>query len=151
MSGAIYAVVGVRSAAMGSPHAQALVLLLFSAASTGLIYLSSLYSQALKDRLGLSQDNIETISLCCFCGGLVGYVPGKISDVLGPRKTIVFGGLGQALTLCSFYVVAEQYVPIQPVMVPLCIFSFLQYCTSGCTVAAVFSALSRLYLCRRRR
>ena len=46
---------------MGAPHAQALVLLLFAAASTGLIYLSSLYSQALKDRLGLSQDQIETI------------------------------------------------------------------------------------------
>lgn len=130
---------------MGQPHARALVLLLFAAASTGLIYLSSLWTQALKDRLGLSQDNIETIALCCYCGGLIGWVPGKVADTLGPRRAIVFGGLGQALVLCGFYAVASGLVPTSRPMIPLCVFSFLQYCTSGCTVAAVFSALSRLY------
>jgi hypothetical protein len=73
--------------AMGA-HERALVLLLFSAASTGLIYVSSVYSQALKDTLDLSQDDIETISLSCYLGGLFGFLPGRVSDVMGTRRTI---------------------------------------------------------------
>jgi len=126
-------------------HERALVLLLFSAASTGLIYVSSVYSQALKDTLDLSQDDIETISLSCYLGGLFGFLPGRVSDVMGTRKTIVFGGGAQGLLLFVFWLVAKKLVVVPAPLPLLCVLTFLQYLSSGCTVAAVFSALSRLY------
>ena len=126
-------------------HERALVLLLFSAASTGLIYVSSVYSQALKDTLDLSQDDIETISLSCYLGGLFGFLPGRVSAVMGARKTIVFGGGAQGLLLFVFWLVAKKLVVVPAPLPLLCVLTFLQYLSSGCTVAAVFSALSRLY------
>ena len=126
-------------------HERALVLLLFSAASTGLIYVSSVYSQALKDTLDLSQDDIETISLSCYLGGLFGFLPGRVSDVMGTRRTIVFGGGAQGLLLFVFWLVAKKLVVVPAPLPLLCVLTFLQYLSSGCTVAAVFSALSRLY------
>ena len=130
-------------------HARALVLLLFSAATTGLLYVSSVYSQALKNVLGLSQDDIETISLACACGGLMGFIPGTVSDRLGTRKTIMFGGGSQGFCLVVFWLIASKTIAVSRPLAPLCVLSFFQYLSSGCTVAAVFSALSRLYSERR--
>jgi nitrate/nitrite transporter NarK len=127
-------------------QSNALVALIFAAASTGLIYLSSVYSQALKDKLGFSQDDIETISICVFCGGLFGVIPGKLADRLGPRSAIYFGGALQAGALALYWAVATKVLPgVPPRIVSLCALGFFEYIGSSCITAAVFSALGRLY------
>ena len=68
------------AATTGRAHAISLVALLFSAATTGFAYLSSVYSEALKNELGLSQDNIDTISMFVGAAGFLGVVPGRIDE-----------------------------------------------------------------------
>jgi len=50
------------------PHGLAFVGLLFAAATTGLMYMFSAFSEALKDELGLSQDDIDTIYMWYLSG-----------------------------------------------------------------------------------
>ena len=133
------------AATTGRAHAISLVALLFSAATTGFAYLSSVYSEALKNELGLSQDNIDTISMFVGAAGFLGVVPGRIADVLGSRRAIAFGGLLQSLSYSGQYVVARKTFEAVRPLYALCFLNFVSWVGVATTAAASFAALSRLY------
>ena len=128
-------------------HGISLVALLFAAATTGLSYVSAVYSEALKDRLGLTQDDIDTVSMFVGAAGIFSVFPGRIADSLGSRRAIAFGGGVQALALTgTFFVARGSYPKAVGPLASLCALNLLQWVGVATTAAASFAALSRLQL-----
>ena len=129
-----------------APHGITLIALLFAAATTGLMYVSAVWSEALKDELGMVQDDIDTIYLFYSVGGAFSVIPGYFADRLGARRAIALGGTVQTLGLFGTFAVARKWIaiPAGPV-VALCACNVIGWLGVSMVAAASFSALSRLY------
>ena len=68
------------------------VCILYASGSTGLIYLNSVYSEALKAKHSLTQSDVETISAVMFSAGMLSTLPGALVDRIGPRLGVRLGG-----------------------------------------------------------
>ena len=90
--------------------------------STGLIYLFSIYSGALKKQFDFSQGELELINTAVFCAGILGVFPGWMSDRLGPSKAMLVGGATMGVAFTFFWLIARRIllVPSPAVMMSLC-------------------------------
>jgi MFS family permease len=127
---------------------QTLSALMMCAATTGLSYTFGTYSKALKAQFGLSQGQLETISVACFSCGFVTWLPGMLGDHLGPRLSVMLGGFVMSCSFGSFWAFATMRIALPSgglletdwAVLTLCFFSVMQYLGSAMVTGAVFTA-----------
>lgn len=86
--------------------------LLITSAVTGASYTFSIYSAALKEKFALSESEINTISIASFVSGFMTFLTGLISDRMGPRRSITFGGTIQGATFLTFWLISTDRIPL---------------------------------------
>jgi MFS family permease len=136
---------------------QTFAALMIAAVATGSSYTFGIYSSALKTSFGLTQPQLETISISCFCVGFVTFVPGLIGDKLGPRRTILLGGLLQSTSFLLFWALATHRIPIPAAgngdnaitVLLLSATSITQFLGSSCVTGAVFATGVRSFPSQR--
>jgi Major Facilitator Superfamily len=86
--------------------------ILASVTTGGSTYGFSLYANALKHSLHLSQGELTTISAATFSAGLFSWGPGLRVDWFGVRNALISGGCGSASMLLFFWAVSNQRIEI---------------------------------------
>ena len=117
----------------------------FLAAGTtgGTSYAFGLYGDALKEDLGLTQSQLDTISSASFCAGLVSWIPGLCVDRCGEQCGLVGGGILGAVSLMCFWVVAREIIQVpSEYLVPiLCACNVMVFVASALVTGAVFKII----------
>lgn len=116
---------------------------LASLTTGGTTYAFGLYGDALKKTLDLSQPELDTISTAFFFAGLFSWIPGMIVDKFGTRMGLVSGGIQAALSLCSYWAVATQFVIVDRVLIvpSLSILGVLIFLSSALITGSVFKII----------
>jgi len=124
-----------------------LACLMISSATTGASYTFSIYSSALKSKFSLSEPQLETISVACFCMGFFSFIPGLVGDKLGPRKAITLGGITQSSAFFLFWLLSTEKIPMPKDndvrAVILSAVSIIQYLGSSLTTGQVYCTIVR--------
>lgn len=82
--------------------------MLASVTTGGSLYGFSLYANALKHSLHLTQAELTTVSSASFLAGLLSWAPGLLVDRFGGRCALITGGCASALSLFTFWAVAGK-------------------------------------------
>jgi len=119
---------------------------LYTAGSTGLIYLFGVYSSALKRQFGYSQTELDSISTVMFAAGSVTWSSGMLVDVLGPGRGLRIGGAVMAACFLFQYLLVNRRIGLSDSLVlsVLCASVFVQLLSSS-TITAFFSTLKATY------
>ena len=115
--------------------------LLYGAIVTGCFYGFSMYSRALKKQFGLSQSQLDNINTVPYAFGLLSPLFGKLSILLGPRLSILLGGLWCAAWQLVLFLLATKRL-VLPSVAPslsLVVASIFVYNGVQLVSAAVFS------------
>lgn len=106
----------------------------------GNTYAFGLYGSALKKALELSQSQLDTISSANFCAGLLSWLPGGVADKKGPRFALSLGGIGGAISMMSYWLVARELIPLPRVLLipTLCLFGVLIFLSNSMVIGGVF-------------
>ena len=109
------------SAACDEPR-RALIAAIFTAAPSGSFYGFSIYSQALKVKFDLSQQQLANINTIPYALGFVGALAGAVVHSCGPSFATTVGGVIQTSGQLLMFSVAAGVVPTTnpPVALVLC-------------------------------
>jgi len=123
------------------------VMCLYGAGATGMIYLFSVYSGALKQQFGFSQTQLEAINTSMFAAGTITVLPGMLVDRVGPGHSMRLGGsLMASIFLLQFLVVHRRLGLSDGAVLPMmCFMCSVQFLCSSCITASVFSCLKTIY------
>lgn len=111
----------------------------------GPTYAFGLYGNALKQNLGLSQGDLETISTAFFVAGLMSWAPGLFADRFGARLAIIIGGLSGCFSLISYWCIAKKYLVIESHFLLVSLLSLLgvfTFASSAMVTGSVFKVLT---------
>ena len=128
-------------AVYGLTSRRAIAGCLYGAIVTGCFYGFSMYSRALKKQFGLSQSQLDNINTVPYAFGLLSPLFGKLSILLGPRLSILLGGLWCAAWQLVLFLLATKRL-VLPSVAPslsLVVASIFVYNGVQLVSAAVFS------------
>ena len=125
------------------------VCILYASGSTGLIYLNSVYSEALKAKHSLTQSDVETISAVMFSAGMLSTLPGALVDRIGPRLGVRLGGTVMTTCFLLEFCVCVDVFGGSPkpglVVGALSTLGAIQFLGSAMVTASVFPTVSAIY------
>ena len=128
-------------AVYGFTSRRAIAGCLYGAIVTGCFYGFSMYSRALKKQFGLSQSQLDNVNTIPYAFGLLSPLFGKLSILLGPRLSILIGGLWCAAWQLVLFLLATRRL-VLPSVAPslsLVVASIFVYNGVQLVSAAVFS------------
>uniref|UniRef100_A0A7S3KZU3 Nodulin-like domain-containing protein n=1 Tax=Amphora coffeiformis TaxID=265554 RepID=A0A7S3KZU3_9STRA len=111
----------------------------------GPTYAFGLYGAALKQNLGLSQGDLDTISTAFFVAGLLSWAPGLFADRFGARLAICIGGCTGCTSLLLYWCIAKEYIviPSHAVLVTsLSLLGIFTFESSAMVTGSVFKVLT---------
>jgi nitrate/nitrite transporter NarK len=101
----------------------------------------AVFSGALKTTLDLSQAQLDTIATIPYLSALLGWLPGRLNDICGPRVAVIVGSLGMAVSLTAYWIVASQLVVFSSPTVALVTIDFAAKLANGGIAAGIFSSI----------
>lgn len=85
---------------------------LFTAAPTGSFYGFSVYSEALKQQFGLSQQQLANINTIPYAFGVAGPLAGWVTYSCGPGVATVLGGIIQSTGQITMFMIASKKIAV---------------------------------------
>jgi MFS family permease len=119
--------------------------LMASMTTGGTTYAFSMYGDALKKTLGLSQTQLDTISTTFFFAGLFSWIPGLLADRFGTRFTMSLGGMLGCTSLLTYWAVARQFIVCSNkdwLVFTLSLLGIGIFLSSACVTGSVFKIIT---------
>ena len=127
------------SASVSSTPRRALLAAIYAATNTGCAYGFALYSAALKEKLSLSQGQVENLNTIPAVFGLINPVWGLLTKRFGPRVAILLGGVIISSMQILMYAIACSGISGGAAASVLLVCTVIQYIGVAITGGASFS------------
>jgi MFS family permease len=108
-------------------------------------YTYSTYSSALKRQFGLDQADTDTINTVGYAIGVLSFIPGRLSDLKGPRLAVLTGGIVQSVAFGFYWAVCTKAIATQYPVTMLATLSSIAMLGSSAITATVYATATRTF------